>query len=467
MRRARVGGSFWRPPLAGANPEDAHLCDPWSMVRDGVVTVDEADDELATIGWIAGARVVDRQGHGIDAARLEPIAIARIDGAVYRDPFTDQRIDVIQAIAILAQWRSLIDANRPIAAVTGVAGWKHDVMARFLWNGGRSAPFLSDGEAFTRARAAGGSVVYWPSRTSERSVADARHEGIPTWQVEDGFIRSAGLGVECRPPYSVLVDRSGGIHYDPAAASDLETILSESEFDPAMLSRAAALRTRIVANRIGKYGIDAGRALSNLPHGRRTVLAVGQVEDDLSVRYGGSGIRSNLAFLEQVRAREPDAYIIYRPHPDVLSGLRVGHVAGARARRIVDRVDDLGSLLPLVEAVDCVHVLSSLTGFEALLRDREVVVHGAPFYAGWGLTTDLATLPRRRTRRLSLDALVAGALIVAPRYLDPVTMLPCQVETLVDRIVAGTSQPGGALTSFRKALGATKRTLAIAQDRWR
>jgi capsular polysaccharide export protein len=81
-------------------------------------------------------------------------------------------------------------------------------------------------------------------------------------------------------------------------------------------------------------------------------------------------------------------------------------------------------------------VLTSLTGFEALLRGCEVTCHGTPFYAGWGLTRDLGRVPDRRGRTLTLDALVAGVLILYPRYLDPVTGLPCPPEILIRRMTA-------------------------------
>ncbi|SUV87835.1 capsular polysaccharide export protein [Bordetella pertussis] len=49
-----------------------------------------------------------------------------------------------------------------------------------------------------------------------------------------------------------------------------------------------------------------------------------------------------------------------------------------------------------------------------------MVTYGKPFYAGWGLTEDRAAdWPRdRRTRRLSLDELVAGTLLRYPLYWD-------------------------------------------------
>jgi capsular polysaccharide export protein len=119
----------------------------------------------------------------------------------------------------------------------------------------------------------------------------------------------------------------------------------------------------------------------------------------------------------------------------------------------VDRVVRGGSMAALLAQVDAVHVLTSLTGFEALLRGREVVCHGVPFFAGWGLTRDLAPVPARRTRRLSLDALVAGTLILYPRYLDPVTRLPCPPEVLIARIAEAPRARAGLLVRLRRLQG--------------
>ena len=64
--------------------------------------------------------------------------------------------------------------------------------------------------------------------------------------------------------------------------------------------------------------------------------------------------------------------------------------------------------------------MTSLTGFDALLRGKRVVVYGRPFYSGWGLTEDKgeAFPAGRRERALSLDELVAGALLHYPLYYD-------------------------------------------------
>ena len=94
----------------------------------------------------------------------------------------------------------------------------------------------------------------------------------------------------------------------------------------------------------------------------------------------------------------------------------------------------------LLALVGEVHTLTSLTGFEALLRGKPVFTYGQPFYAGWGLTEDRDP-PPRRGRPLSLDALVAGALVLHLRCIDPLTGLPCPPELLVERLAMRPTAP--------------------------
>ena len=119
-------------------------------------------------------------------------------------------------------------------------------------------------------------------------------------------------------------------------------------------------------------------------------------------------------------------------------------------------------IAPLYARVDEVHCLSSLSGFEALLRGRRVVTHGRPFYAGWGLTEDRDP-PPRRGRRLPLDALVAAALILYPRYRDPVTGLPCPPEVLLERLAATPALPAARARlprTLAARIGAASRAMA-------
>ena len=109
------------------------------------------------------------------------------------------------------------------------------------------------------------------------------------------------------------------------------------------------------------------------------------------------------------------------------------------------------STAALLADIDELHTLTSLAGFEALLRRRRVVVYGRPFYAGWGLTVDLTGAGRGR--RLTLEELVAGALILYPRYLDPVTRLPCGPEIVIERLDQPALWRPGPLVIARRLQG--------------
>ncbi|WP_242097977.1 beta-3-deoxy-D-manno-oct-2-ulosonic acid transferase [Sphingomonas sp. CROZ-RG-20F-R02-07] len=477
VRTARVGGTFWAAPVheqadtivrarRGEAPRDipatalrlAGEADPWSVLAPGVTLVAHGDDEWVAIAAIAGADVrllspgrFGAPGEAVGVLRRR--VAAHLRACRYRDPFAGEACSLEETLALLVLWRDQIAANRAIVAAAGMAWWKRAEIRRFLWAPRASRlPFLSGVAAVRRAARTRGSVAVWPSRITPEAVAEARRRGVALVQVEDGFVRSVGLGANLVPPLSVTVDRLG-IHYDPSRPSELERMLEAGGFPPALLARAAALRARIVADRISKYGSGDEAALPVRMPGRRLVLVPGQVEDDRSVLLGGGAVAGNLDLLRRARRAEPEAEIWFRPHPDVDAGHRKGGLGDADALAYVDRVVRGGSMAALLAEVDAVHVLTSLTGFEALLRGREVVCHGVPFFAGWGLTRDLAPVPDRRTRRLALDELVTATLILYPRYLDPVTLLPCPPETLVTRIAQRPEARSGPLVRLRQLQG--------------
>lgn len=428
----------------GAGWSDAAV-DPWSALDGARRLVAHGDDEWVALAACAQVPVtITAPGRfgapGDDAETIALRVLAELGRTVWRDPFTDGPSTLLATIDVLATWRAALDGNRAIAVACGMAWWKRDEIRRFLWHPARRLRFLRHGgRAVMAAQRRHGAVAIWPSRVSPALLQQAQQRGVPLVRVEDGFVRSVGLGVDLVPPSSVVVDAQG-IHFDPSGPSDLETILAQTRFGARLLERAGALRRAIVAAGISKYAADTGSgadAASTLPQragGRRLVLVPGQVEDDMSVRAGGGGLASNLELVRRARLHEPDAEIWFRPHPDVDAGHRKGAVPDEAILEHADRVVRGGGMAPLLDRVDGVHVLTSLTGFEALLRGRDVTCHGTPFYAGWGLTRDLGAVPDRRGRVLPLDALVAGVLILYPRYLDPVTGLPCPPEVLVGRM---------------------------------
>lgn len=260
-------------------------------------------------------------------------------------------------------------------------------------------------------------------------------------RVEDGFLRSRGLGADLIPPLSLVTDDLG-LYYDPGRESRLERLLL-APLPAGGLERAERLVARLTALNVSKYNLPAA-PLPDLPAGHR-ILVPGQVEDDASIRLGAGDIRTNRALLAETRARNPDAILIYKPHPDVTAGLRPGAIPPDEMAALADIVLPDADPLALIAACDEVWTITSTLGFEALLRGRPVTTLGAPFYAGWGLTRDLGPVPPRRLRRPdgsllprpTVAALAHAALIAYPRYIDPVTRRPCPPEVAIERLAHG------------------------------
>ena len=193
---------------------------------------------------------------------------------------------------------------------------------------------------------------------------------------------------------------------------------------------------------MSKYntGDDRGPGFER-PADRRCVLVVGQVEDDESIKRGCAAVSTNNELLQAARKACPDAWIVYRPHPDVVSGNRRGTIDPLACAGCADAVDEGGPVGRALDAADEVHVMTSLTGFEALMRGRTVVTWGAPFYAGWGLTEDRMAV-QRRTRRRTLDELVYLALVEYPRYVDIDSGEFVAAETMVSIIESQRERAG-------------------------
>lgn len=408
----------------------------------------DCDHELALVASIAGnsIRIFGEASGDLNLAQKVGRAIA--DWA-YVCPFSGGAISPGRAIELLSDWRRLIDRNREISAVFGIAGWKRPTVDSMLWNGispPRHSTVIPEFHGECQR------VAAWKSRTSKAILNGIAEAGLPVAEIEDGMIRGRGLGANCVPPLSIVVD-SSGIYFDPAQSSDLEQILQTAKMDEALLDRAARLRRMIVDAGISKY--DCGSRVELKSAGGRRVLVLGQVEDDRSVLNGGAG-QTNLGLLMRARQLEPDSWLIYRPHPDVEAGHRKGHLPDSRALQFANEIDRGGSVTSLIETVDGVHCITSLGGFEALLRGKPVTTHGTPFYAGWGLTTDLGAIPARRGRQRTLDELVAAALILYPTYFDPVTRLPCPPEVLVERIACNDDSISAPLAWLRSSQGKLK-----------
>ncbi|MEN4829555.1 capsular polysaccharide biosynthesis protein [Pseudomonas sp. P39-UII1] len=317
---------------------------------------------------------------------------------------------------VLIQWLGLQRRHRSVlpdaVQMLGFSRWK-EPLADLFFNGA-AIRFVKAEQPLTRDLP----VVSWGCKHDE-ALHNHPH---PINRVEDGFLRSVGLGAGKARPLSWVVDDLG-IYYDATRPSRLERILASEPFSPELLARAEALRLAICRAGLTKYNLP-GASWQRPAEAARVLLVTGQVEGDASIRFGGHQIRSNLQLLRAVREHNPGAWVLYKPHPEVLAGTRARGDDEAQTVHWCDEVIGDTPLQQLLEVVDEVHVLTSQSGFEALLRGVPVTTYGQPFYAGWGLTRDLDLQPEvqaRRSRRLSLDELVAGTLLLYPTYVSRIT----------------------------------------------
>jgi len=471
VRQECVGGTYWaaQPDLpqnyvltrisaptaaaevAGSNPVVTwdRDCDPWHMLARATALIAERDDDACAIAAILKVPVYTVGKDGV----LERLGVETTAASLYRlgsatlvNPFTSAAMTVEEGVVLCGFWRRLIDSNRDLGGAVGFAFWKQANVAPLLWGGDRPVAFLTSVANFPPDRP----VAAWLSKCPAAEVKSLADAGVPMVEVEDGFLRSHGLGADCVPPLSITVDRLGA-YFDPQQPSELENLLQGGSFNEEVLERARQLRAVIVEAGLGKY--EQGAATLKRPAGeRRHILVPGQVEDDRSVITGGNGL-SNLDLLKRVRQDAPEAYILYKPHPDVLAGHRKGAIEERACLEFADKIVGSQSISSLIAMVDEVHVNTSLAGFEALMRDKAVTVWGAPFYAGWGLTRDKGAVPSRRTAKRSLDEVVAAALLLYPRYLDPQTGLPCPAEIVVERLTNSAAENVGAVVRLRRLHG--------------
>jgi len=378
------------------------------------------------IGWgLSDDRMpLDRRQRTL--TRVQLFAGAMILYPRWYDPYRDALCELETALQTLAAhtraWRD--DGDGWVAS--GMRLWKRAPLQK-MFGQHNQLMFEDDPEKADAlaAKTARGRMV-WAGK------ADGHDSAL---RVEDGFLRSRGLGADLIAPLSLVLDDLG-IYYDPTAPSQLEELINASTTLPdTACQRTETLIKKIVGFGLSKYNLSADDLPADLPKGRR-ILVPGQVEDDASIRLGTTDVSTNRDLLAATRAANPAAIIFYKPHPDVEAGLRDGHVADAE--KFADVILNKTSPIAAMDAVDAVWTMTSTLGFEALLRGKDVTCLGSPFYCGWGLTDDRAMPISRRTSRPTLAQLAHAVLIDYPRYFDPVSHLPCPVEVVVERLESGT-----------------------------
>ncbi|EAJ5709281.1 capsular polysaccharide biosynthesis protein [Campylobacter lari] len=345
----------------------------------------------------------------------------------YFNPYLNRKSDILDTIYTLAKYKKIEQANSNALYFLGFTLWKRWFMKPFFKAKNNKIIFLNSLDELYKAKLNPEDKIFiWGKKYDKTLLAKDFKNAI--FLVEDGFLRSVFLGSDLTRPFSLIID-SKGLYVDPSKPSDLEDILQNHIFDESLKQRAKKLIATITQNKFSKYNGLKHEKL-NFNTNKKIILIPAQVEDDASMILGGAGF-DTLKLLQSVRKSNENAFIVFKPHPDVLSGNRKGLKDKSVILKYCDEIIEDVSIDSAINACDEVHTITSTSGFDALLRGKKVVVYGKPFYAGWGLTSDLHEISRR-TRVLSLEELVAGVLILYPRYIHPKSKILCEVELALD-----------------------------------
>lgn len=309
-----------------------------------------------------------------------------------------------QDIVSLLPLRDLPASEKPTAFALKISAWKRDFIAQaypeYNW------VFLNFKKPFKKYEALIRSVrdpvlFIWGAHDKGDVMDFVRDHAIPLCRIEDGFVRSLGLGADHNLPLSLVVDRSGVLFFDPSAPSDLESLIAKAAYTEDERDEAKALIQKLIDSKISKYNAtslnschDFYDSYGEKAPGRKRILVIGQVEDDASILKGGCGF-DNGKLVWLAREQNPDAQIFFKVHPDVLAGKREIKTPLKEIENIAHIIREPLPLDIALTSIDEVYTISSLSGFEALLRGHHVVVAGQPFYAGYGLTQDLHPIERR------------------------------------------------------------------------
>lgn len=199
-------------------------------------------------------------------------------------------------------------------------------------------------------------------------------------------------------------------------------------------TEAKQLIKSLIDNRISKYNnqninLSNTSLVNDLKYKKNSkVLIIEQSYGDQSLRLGLAPESIFQTMIDDAIKENPNAMIYFKRHPDNINNHVRTQVHLDQNVLVLEQENPL-SVLPYV---DKVYVATSQLGLEALFCGKEVHVYGFPFYAGWGLTIDRISSPRRK-RKLSLEELFYIVYVKYSRYvLDGVG---CSLNDVIKEII--------------------------------
>lgn len=290
-------------------------------------------------------------------------------------------------------------------------------------------------------------VIQWgiTENNNKKSVSNLmRKFGKKPFIIEDGFIRSVGIGLSKEPALSITLCGSNTAYYDSYNASSFEEILnSDRVFTDEELMKAKSTISLITENHISKYNDSPYLPVSIGRTDARKILVVDQRYGDQSVVCAKANENDFQSMLVNAIRDNPDADILIKRHPDAVKGDKGSYFSDVNVNftRDINNVHLIDyDIHPhqLLEMVDKVYVCSSGLGFEALLYNKEVLCYGVPFYSNWGVTTDRIKEDRRIKNR-TIEEIFYVSYIECSRYYSPDLARVCDIDDCIEYIIKNRS----------------------------
>jgi len=314
----------------------------------------------------------------------------------------------------------LNNKNKPIVIVIGCNDWKFGFIANYLPDyrvafSSRKTVGLKCVRLLFKIENSYKKIFIWGY--NETTLLRWYLKNKIVCRIEDGFIRSSELGASHATPYSLVFDKKG-LYYNPNE-SDILDLLNSDDYihDREFLNAAKSKLETILDLEISKYNPPSASQHTSLGIKlKKRVAILGQVDADAAIKYGNPDNWSVEDIIKLAKYENPDAEIIYRPHPEIYKKYQKSKFKRKRIEFFAKISSPDEPLPEFFKTIDHVYVINSLTGLEALLRGIKVTTLGAAFYAGWGLSDDRCVIINR-VRKLSILEIFAGVYIKYPKYL--------------------------------------------------
>ncbi len=275
----------------------------------------------------------------------------------------------------------------------------------------------------------------------------ARKLRRPIAYIEDGFIRSYGIGLSNEPGCSIIIDDMTA-YYDATKPSRLETYLaSDSCLTEEDRNYCRRCIDKIINYRLSKYNDTPIFKPEIGQQGRKKLLLVDQRYGDMSVVYGLANDQTFKSMLSDALKNYSEWDIIIKVHPDAIKGGKSSYfnmetLKFAKHKNNIFIIDYDINPYCLFDIVDEVFVCSSQLGFEACMAGKQVHCYGMPFYAGWGITNDKIKIDRRNKKRDILE-IFYFSYVKLSRYVDPTSGTPCKLEEFIELMHENVLRHGG------------------------